>query len=215
MPIEFDNLLEQAIKAFEQQFNIDARRFGNTHAPRKGASDNAQGVQWNIAVIKATNEIRLGVNLEGMKYQNWPISTFIQNELAQPSLMDVLVSIRQPEQVIVNFKRDAWQMASRPKIDEQQLVHSDTNLNSLTPDQWHEMLSEALTCLDKESDYRGRASQIVTKSTGKAEMDVSPHLTIYSFLSYKENNIETALAQAYQNLKPVYEWVRARALLPI
>jgi len=83
MPKEFNNLLDQAINAFEKQFNVDARRFGNTHAPTKGASDNAQGVQWNIAVIRATHEIQLGVNLEGMKYRNWPITTFIKNELAQ------------------------------------------------------------------------------------------------------------------------------------
>jgi hypothetical protein len=211
MPTEFDILLEQAIKAFEQQFNVDARPFGNVHAPVKGASDNANGVQWNIAVIRATHEIRLGVNLEGMKYKNWPITTFIKNELAQPSLMDVLVSIRQPEQVIVNFTRDAWQMASRPKIEEANLAHYGATLSNLTPEQWHEMLTDALSCLDKEKDYRARGLQVVTKSTGQVEMEVSPHLNIHSYLQYKENNIETALAHAYQNLKPIYEWVKQQA----
>jgi hypothetical protein len=211
MPTEFDNLLEQAISAFEKQFTLEARRFGNKHAPIKGASDNAQGVQWNIAVIRDTNEIRLGVNLEGVAYQNWPITTLIQNELAASQLIETFVGIRQPEQIIVNFWRDAWQMASRPKIEEQYLAYSGSYLHKLTPEQWQEMLSEALTCLDQERKYRGRVKQIVTKTTGKAEMEVTPHLNMHTFLTYKQSNIETALAEAYQNLKPIYEWVKRQA----
>lgn len=208
MTIEFEPLLDKTVKAFEKQFNVEARRFGNVHAPVKGASDDANGVQWNITVIRATHEIRLGVNLEGMKYKNWPITTFIKNQLAQPSLMDVLVSIRQPEQVIVNFKRDAWQMASRPKIEEANLAHYGATLNNLTPKQWQEMLTDALSCLDAKKDHRARGLQMVTKKTGQVEMEVSPHLNIHSYLEYKATNIETALAQAYQNLKPIYEWAK-------
>lgn len=211
MTIEFEGLIKQAIQAFEKQFNIEARHFGNKHAVIKGASDDARGVQWNIAVLRDTNEIRLGVNLEGMTYQGWPITTFIQNELKQPSIIEMLVTMREPEQAIITFKRDAWQKAGRHQIEEHQLANSETNLNSLTLPQWREMLSEALTCLDKSRDYRGRGLQMVTKRTGKKEMEVSPHFNIHSYLHYKENNIETALAQTYQNLKPVYEWLKSKS----
>ncbi len=211
MSDDFEQVLNLAIKAFEKQFNTSARRFGKKHDGIKGASDNAQGVQWNVAVYRDTNEIRLGVNLEGMTYRNWPITSFIQNELSQPSLIEIVEEVQKPEQVIVQFTRDAWQMASRPEIAERQLIHSGSHLNKLTSTQWHAMLSEALTCLDPNKNFRGRVIQSVTKRSGKAEMEVTPHLNIHTYLSYKQSNIDTALEQAHQNLKPIYEWAKQQA----
>ena len=47
-------------------------------------SDGNEGVQWNIRVCTGTREAQLGVNREGKKYNNWPITTFLLAEIENP-----------------------------------------------------------------------------------------------------------------------------------
>ncbi len=57
--------------------------------------DGNEGVQWNLLILIDIEKIRLGVNLEGLKYRNWPILTFIQNELENPSIENFKKCIKQ------------------------------------------------------------------------------------------------------------------------
>ena len=76
-----------AVNAFNSILGVKGKPFDN----QKGVSDNIKGVQWNIAITE-NGESKLGVNLEGMQYKNWPITTFLETErknLHFPSLAKI------------------------------------------------------------------------------------------------------------------------------
>src|SRR5213082_3956494 len=73
--------------AFVGVFGGRYRPFGNRAHLRGGLSDGNDGVQWNAAYDRRTDERWLGVNLEGMQYQDWPIGRLIQRELRAPTLV--------------------------------------------------------------------------------------------------------------------------------
>ncbi len=78
----------KAMDAF-QHIHLDPVTFGQKNKGYSGASDGAQGVQWNFIFQHNTGETRLGINLEGMKYDGWPITSFIQNELASSKFLQL------------------------------------------------------------------------------------------------------------------------------
>ena len=53
------------------------RPFGTPRGRYQGVSDNAEGVQWNAGVDREQGSSWLGVNLEGMAYDDWPIARLI------------------------------------------------------------------------------------------------------------------------------------------
>lgn len=76
-------------KLFRDRLGIKkdkSQYFGQSGKGFVGISDNHKGVQWNLAVYGDTDNIKLGVNLEGMKYLNFPIAYFINKELENPSI---------------------------------------------------------------------------------------------------------------------------------
>ena len=66
--------LKYAEKLFNSKLGINGKPFGATNSKNKGVSDGQEGVQWNISVNMESGETILGVNLEGKKYNNWPIA---------------------------------------------------------------------------------------------------------------------------------------------
>ncbi|MCR9941749.1 GIY-YIG nuclease family protein [Vibrio owensii] len=205
---------DELFRAFESKLDLSARRFGQKNKPVYGVSDGNRGVQWNLSVSKINDQICLGVNLEGMKYINWPISTFIQNELRSPSIQNVIKDIDGANEIFICFTRDAWQVTSRPEIVEKYIGKRAYTFSELNTDVWEALLAESLECLDKTSKYRGRAVQSVTlvDKNGKEterEMGVSPHLTIWL-----EINPESPLAnlnEGFERLRSVYEWVSSKS----
>ena len=96
--------------AFKSTFRIEGRPFGMSGSRWVGVSDDAKGVQWNAPLDQEEGIVILGVNLEGMEYQGWPIARFIERELAQPMLTNMTADFGD---IVVSLMRDAWQAAAR------------------------------------------------------------------------------------------------------
>ncbi len=48
-----------------------------------------------------------------MKYDGWPIATFIENELRDAKLLSVASTLKRTADIRVAFYRDAWRFQSR------------------------------------------------------------------------------------------------------
>jgi len=172
-------------------------------------SNDAQGAQWNIALHRDNEAIHLGVYLEGMKYNEWPIANLMLTELDSPTITKMAKEIASPEEVILRLRRDAWQASSRPNIKESLIGGKEYSLAELSDKRWIEILQDALSCLSAERNYRGRARQTVTLEkkppTGSQynEMEVSPHLTVWTNVN-PLGDITSNLKQAFRLLKPVH-----------
>jgi len=150
------------LDAFAAKFQIKARSFGQNNKPSFGASDDAKGVQWNIGINRETGEAFLGVNLEGMAYVGWPITTFILSEIARPSLEAVKAKVSDPSSIFLNISRDAWLPKGRLVIVEQHIADGPFPLTEIDAARWKEMLTEARDCLNPAKRWRGKARQPVT-----------------------------------------------------
>lgn len=201
---------ELAMNAFQSILKIEGQCFGQLNRSFLGMSDGVDGVQWNIAISRDTNEAYVGINLEGKAYDNWPISKFILSELKEPTI-EKIKSICAGD-IIIRFTRDAWQITSRPAIDEEFIGGKKHILSECDTESWKCILIEALKCLNKERNYLGRATQVVTlkrkPKNGEQirEMQVSPHLTICSAL-YLEGDVTGNIQKAIEELQPVHDWV--------
>ncbi len=199
-----------AVNSFNFILGVKGKDFGKG----KGVSDDNKGVQWNIAITE-NGEAKLGVNLEGMKYKNWPISTFLKEELDNPRLPS-LTKITGANKIHIRLYRDAWQYQNRPPIKER-IEGSDSLLSELTEPVWRKMLNEAYNCLNANKKHRGRAKQKVTliSSGEEKEMEVSPHLNIYthawSSIPISEEDAKSKLHEAFSRLNPLYDFVKERS----
>ncbi|MGR9052386.1 MAG: GIY-YIG nuclease family protein [Gammaproteobacteria bacterium] len=202
----------ELLQAFTSALNIKGRPFGQLNKPIFGISDGNEGVQWNIAVSTDTKIIRIGVNLEGMKYNHWPIAGFILSELQNPSIIKIKSKLTKPQEINIRFCRDAWQATSRPDIIEKFLGGREISFAELDFERWSLMLNEALGCLNKETNFRGRAKQLVTLENKPKNgeqvrlMEVSPHLIIWSPITLREDNIQN-IKNKLDELQPVYDWI--------
>lgn len=202
------NYNDQILKIFNSILGIDGRDFGQSGKEYHGLSDDAKGVQWNIAVSKENRNTRLGVNLEGMKYQNWPIAKFIENEKNEMRLCN-FNNLLQADKIIIGFYRDAWQCASRPDIDECHIL-DEMPLLQLNKNTYSSALNEAYNCLNASKNHRGRAKQRVTRNNKAVEMEVSPHLNIHMCLSYDSSKEE--MKKIFTTLQPVYDLVKNQSV---
>lgn len=201
--IKISNHNDQILNVFNSILKINGRQFGQNGKEYYGLSDDAKGVQWNIAISKENKNTRLGVNLEGMKYKDWPIAKFIENEKNKMSLCNT-GELSQADKIIVGFYRDAWQCASRPDIDEYH-IQKETPLSQLNEDIYNSMLNEAYDCLNSNKNHRGRAKQYVTTTKNKKLMEVSPHLNIHMYISYSSSKLE--MKKIFNVLQPIYDLV--------
>ncbi len=201
--------------AFQTFFRITPRPFGQNAGKRFGASDDNKGVQWNISIDRESGETYLGVNLEGMKYKNWPIANLLLAETQESSLPS-FTDIKAAEEITVKLTRDAWQAAARPSIKEKSIDGSGTTLKNMSPPLWEKMVKEALECLNPNVDYKGRGRIDVTlvKSGNIVTKEVSPHLTFHLLVWEKQpKTIEEAvqlISAAYDKLLPLYDWVEMK-----
>lgn len=205
--------LDYAVSAFQKILGVEGRRFGVSSRPEHGISDGVQGVQWNLKVDQDTEEARLGVNLEGVKYSNWPIATFVENELTRSRLLKVAPRVKDND-IWVAFYRDAWQVSVRALINERLI--SQTKLSELSETEWKQILEEAYTCLDSARNHRGRAKQMVTLiNRGETMMDVSPHLHIYTVVwdttPESESMARSRIQRGFDRLKPIHEIVTSQS----
>ena len=206
--------LHTLIAAFNRVFGVNGRPFGSPHSRHEGVSDDAAGVQWNAGIERDEHYAWLGVNLEGMAYDGWPIARFIERELDRPTLPDLCRTLPQAESIVMSWTRDAWQAAARLPIAKIQIGPTPRRLDNLTPEVWRTILLEAYRCLDPDRGHRGRATQTVTLNRGPAEKAVSPHLHIERVLwrgvSKSQDEAEAKLVLARDVLMALHQFVADR-----
>lgn len=208
---------EDLIGAFGSEFGVtvtDENRFGSVSLGWLGVCDGAEGVQWNTWLHRGENAAYVGVNLEGLKYDGWPIARFIEREFRQPRLLEVARRLAAPESIQLIFHRDAWRFASRPQIEERHIGLSERALSEIDRGGWEKTLQEAYECLDASRGYRQRGRQMVTTKSGRVELSVSPHLQFRQRISdAAETQREWAsrLRRAREALQPLYGFVKEQA----
>lgn len=199
------------LQSFTSILNIKGRPFGQLNKPLFGMSDGAEGTQWNLSISKETGDIRLGINLEGLKYKDWPISRLILSEMDKPTINTL--DIQSPENVFIRFSRDAWQASSRSAIKESLIGGKEISLSACNTETWLSILTEAATCLNEEKNFHGRKKQSVTliskQQNGEQAriMEVSPHLTIWTPIN-TDGDIQEDLRKKLLILDPIYHWVK-------
>lgn len=209
---ERDSEYAEILALFAELIDCKGRPFGQLNKPYFGMSDGNEGVQWNIAIYRETEEIQLGVNLEGLKYANWPITTLLLNELADPRIFKARDQLTDSDQVFLRFTRDAWQVTYRPSIVEKFIGPGNISIKDIDSGLWQSILAEALDCLSEEKRYRGRTTQAVTLANQPKQgdktrtMEVSPHLTIWTPIE-ASGDIESNLMVGIDRLTPMYNWV--------
>jgi hypothetical protein len=197
---------------FTRLTKCKGRPFGQLNKPYFGISDGNEGVQWNFAVYTEHEQYQLGVNLEGKKYGDWPIRSFILTELEHPRFIAMRDALIEADRIHMRLTRDAWQVTARPSIVEKHIGRENIRLTGIDLNTWQSMLTEALECLDEDRDYRGRAKQLVTlrnepKAGPRARiMEVSPHLTFWTSIE-RQGDMERRIAAGIERLTPIYEWV--------
>ncbi len=206
-------ILEKAEDIFRRFLKVKGQPFGSKSKPYQGISDGKDGVQWNIGLDRDTDEIKLGVNLEGKIYNGWPIAIFIENELFEHKLIRIAQKIEFSSRIFVRFRRDAWQVTYRPPILEQIIGGNEMKLSDLTTSKWNDLLLKAQKCLIGKKGIWKRANQTVTLKNGqKKEMPVTPHLTIYSIVWDKttptEGELQKSIHDAFDILKPIHLFVQ-------
>ena len=190
-----------------------------------GISDGREGVQWNAAYFRSQQTASLGVNLEGMKYDDWPVARLIERELSQPLLLtEYRARVARPEMVTVRWHRDAWQAAIRVPIKESSLDPTPIALHRLDGEGWKRALRSARECLDPKRGYRGRRRTKVTlrRSGQVVERQVTPHLHLGMFLAKTtidemraaKRNLEALLKVALRR-QPHSRTVRHRPRKPL
>ena len=193
---------------FLDLFECDGQPFGSPSRGVLGISDGFKGVQWNAWYSLRGETAWLGVNLEGLKYDGWPIARLVKQEISHPLLLtEYRVRVARPEEVTVSWKRDAWPRGIR--IMESEIPPTPIALDRLDCAGWTSALGCARECLDSNLDskrkYRGRRRTKVTLlPSGKTvELDVSPHL---QFKTRLNESTPHAMRRAKDNLEVLHEW---------
>lgn len=194
--------------AFAAVLGDKPRPFGKQATQIGGFSDGNDGVQWNAGYDPRDRKQWLGVNLEGMKYDDWPIARLITRELQRPTLPRLVRDVGHTDPAVASWKRDYWQVAARPSIREGSIKPTPILLSRLTEEGWREALDEAFACLlDRRPQNWTRATQQVTLDVGGREVigPVSPHLTLV-FPAAVYTPWQEFLTQAKARMQPFYEW---------
>ena len=197
----------ELLQSFLSYLEIKGKPFGQTGADSFGVSDGTEGIQWSLVIYPKENKAFVTVNLEGMKYQGWPIARLLLAERKSPSLL----SIKSPkDQIFIRMVRDAWRRPlGRDAIMESAIGGClDICLKDLSPDKWVEIVEESLGCLNEDKNYMGRARQLVTLKVSKrvVEKEVTPHLNVLTPIKIDGSDIQDAV----DRLRPFYMWLSSR-----
>jgi len=113
------------------------------------------------------------------------------------------------------FHRDAWQVSSRPAIEERHIGLSGRALTEIQPEGWKRTLQEAYDCLDAERGHRHRGRQMVTTKSGRVvELSVSPHLQFRQQISdaaEAQHEWAPQLRRAREAVQSLYDYVKEQS----
>ena len=194
-------------RAFCEIIHGQPRRFGSPAKRFGGLSDDNQGVQWSAGFNPVDDRRWLAINLEGKKYDNWPIADLVLNELNRPLLPGLISQCGRNINGEIVWQRDYWQGRARPPIVEHYISPTPVVFRGLTEDLWWKALEGARACLNPARGYRGRATQqevtllvAGTSVTGQ----ISPHLSLQYLGPF--NDWESFLTEGKARMEPFHEW---------
>ena len=206
-----DQQAEIVIGHFRELFKCEGQQFGSRSLGVSGVSDGIEGVQWNAWYSQGDETAWVGVNLEGKKYDSWPIARLIERELVDPLLLtEYRAKVKRPDTVTVSWNRDAWQAAIRIRIKESCIAPTPITLDRLDTGGWAQALECAKECLDPRRNYRGRRRTDVTllRSGRIVERQVSPHLQFKTRLA---ECTPEAMKVAKKNLEALHAFATNQA----
>ena len=168
------------VEAFSAIFQVPASKVHittNSAFSHTAVHDGELGVQWMVTYKWLNKNMHLGgVNLEGLEYDGWLIARFIERELDQPRLRELVASASEAEVV---WFRDAWTAGgSRVPIQGRIIGGKAFPIWELDANTWADLLHGAYGCLAVDKNHRGRALQRLETGEGHSELFVSPHLQI-------------------------------------
>ena len=160
-----DAVISDHLDTFCEVFQLKADkvdRFGGMDQDCIGFDDDNHGVQWNTAVNFKDSHLAsgdLGVNLEGNKYDDYPVERLIRRERRDFSLFKIVASIEHRENIKVRWTRDVW-ANQRRRVDLQPFLY--VHLSELTEPEWQNALATAQSCLNLTKNGWERAWQKTT-----------------------------------------------------
>lgn len=197
--------------AFSKVFGSRWKPYGTQGGHIGGFSDDRDGVQWNVGYDPRDDRRWVGVNLEGMQYDDWPIWRLIEREAGDPTLPALVKQNKKLHDVTLLWRRDYWQASARPEIEERFIGVTPLKLGELTEPDWRSALDEAAECLTVSRKSRGRAKQTVTLADGKqVKGEVSPHLT-FEYENPAKKDWEKLFREARTCMEPLHAWAVQRA----
>lgn len=202
---------DELYSAFRLVFDPQGEAFGSAALGQGGLSDGNQGVQWNATLVPTSGERRAGVNLEGIKYDGWPIWRLISREIQEPTLPELLEGL-DTSGIVIRWERDCWQASSRRAILEREIEPSPVLASELTTETWRELLRGAADCLTPANGTLKRAKRSVTLASNNKQQvaDVSPHLMVYLQAPGPVSWLQL-MQDARTQLQPIYDWAVERS----
>ena len=199
---------------FEDLFQRPGKPFGSASIGWMGVHDGVEGVQWNAWYSRPEQTAWMGVNLEGMLYDGWPVARLIERELLLPLLLTHFrPQVTRPAKVRVSWRRDAWQGPIRVKIMEAELRPTPIPLDKLCAEGWAHALNEAKHCLNPRRNHRGRRrTQVTLSPSGAPAMKyVTPHLQFMTPFDCRAPKATRAMQRVKANLDPLHDFARRQA----
>jgi len=204
-------------RAFRTSFG-STRPFTHLEIGVIGFSDGAQGAQWNCWYNARSERAFCGVNLEGIQGSGWPLSAFIQRELARPMIFCMVDELREPDAIELRVWRDVWIAGVKHRSLGDELAPTPVQASRLTGAGWRRALRAAWDCTDKSARGRGFGEQDIVLRVSKRPKraaKTSPHLQFKMLLWEEEPRSDVARRDAFvrarRSLLPAYKFVRSRS----
>jgi len=193
-------------RAFERVFRRDGTPFGSPALRWGGVHDGAEGVQWNVGMDPRSPERWVSVNLEGLRYDGWPLARLITKEMRRPSLPALAGASPHLNAVRMSMEREFW--TGRNRVHWESIA--DIPLADTTDAEWRRVLSEARNCLASASGRRGRASFVPKSGSAPISAEVTPHLA-FRVTAAQVDDWQQFIRDGLECLDPLYEWTAERA----
>lgn len=212
-----DSLVTALESDFRRVFGV-ARSFTHFEIGVVGFSDGAPGVQWNAWYNLASGRAYCGVNLEGTRYQGWPLTTFIRNERARPMIFCVLERLSDQDAVEIRLWRDVWISGVKHRSEGDELKPTPISAAALTGNGWTNALRLAWQCTATDGRGRGFGRQDIVLLRSRRMVpraQISPHLQFKTLLWDEAPASQRARIQAIRSartlLGPIHRFIDERS----
>lgn len=188
-------------EAFGRVLRLPGESFGSASLHWGGLHTGYKGVQWNVGFDPRTGERWVGVNLEGLRYDGWPLARLIRSEQRKPTLLDLIRAEPDLREVRLRMTREHW--AGRNRIHLESIA--DGALGELSAGEWRRILAEARKCLS--SSAGGRATSTYQPLGGDAPVntDLTPHLA-FRLIDRAVDDWTQFIRIGVDRLEPLFEW---------